>query len=145
MLGIGMGQNILDEIVSILITSDWILVSKCFIESLRALTIDQRDAGTIGTPLADSLEVALQKFSSTNLETLLDDLGGELIHTVLGGIPKDMVDGTATVSWGTMLTDVLDAPVAKLAVSNYVDAGEDLVDARALCRISTRLMKVRCN
>jgi hypothetical protein len=43
-----------------------------------------------------------------------------------------MVDSSAAISWGTVLADVLDAPVAKLAMSNDVDACQDLLNARAL-------------
>ena len=33
-----------------------------------------------------------------------------------------MVDGAATIGRSTVLTDVLDAPVAELAMSNNIDA-----------------------
>jgi hypothetical protein len=43
-----------------------------------------------------------------------------------------MVDGAAAISWCTMLTDVLDAPVTKLAMRNDVNASKDLFNAWAL-------------
>lgn len=43
-----------------------------------------------------------------------------------------MVDGTAAVGRGAVLANVLDAPVAKLPVSNNVDVGEDFLDAGSL-------------
>jgi len=43
-----------------------------------------------------------------------------------------MINGTATVGWGTMLTDVLDAPVAELTMSNNVNAAKDFLNARSL-------------
>ena len=43
-----------------------------------------------------------------------------------------MVDGTATVSWKSVLTDVLDAPIPKLTMCNDVDTAQDLIDTRSL-------------
>ena len=43
-----------------------------------------------------------------------------------------MVDGTVAISRGSVLADVLDAPVAELTMRDYVDAGKNLVDAGAL-------------
>ena len=43
-----------------------------------------------------------------------------------------MVDGTTAVCWSPMLTDVLDAPVSELSVSDDVDTMENFVDTRAL-------------
>jgi hypothetical protein len=113
---VGMGENILDEVVTVLITGD----------------VDQWDSRTVKATLADTVKVTTKEINTTDLEALLNDLGGELVHTVFGSIANDMVDGTAAISWGTMLTDVLDAPVAKLAMSHDVDATENLLDARAL-------------
>lgn len=47
-----------------------------------------------------------------------------------------MVDGTAAISWGTVLTDVLNAPVPELAVSDDVDAAKDLLYTWALYDVS---------
>jgi hypothetical protein len=43
-----------------------------------------------------------------------------------------MIDSATTVRWQPMLADMLNAPVAKLSMSNNIDAGEDLVDAGTL-------------
>jgi hypothetical protein len=43
-----------------------------------------------------------------------------------------MINGPATVSWCTMLTNMLNAPIAKLAMSNNVNACENLFDTWAL-------------
>jgi hypothetical protein len=43
-----------------------------------------------------------------------------------------MVDGTAAILRSTMLADVLDAPVAKLAMGDNVNVGKDLLNAGAL-------------
>jgi hypothetical protein len=63
---------------------------------------------------------------------LLSIRGGILIHTVLRCKAEDVVDGTAAISRGTMLADVLNAPVAELAMGNHIDASEDFVDAGTL-------------
>jgi hypothetical protein len=43
-----------------------------------------------------------------------------------------MINCPATIGWGTMLTDMLDTPVAKLAVSDNINTGKNLLDTRAL-------------
>ncbi len=43
-----------------------------------------------------------------------------------------MVNGAASISWCSVLTDVLNAPITELTVSNDVDAIQDLGDARTL-------------
>jgi hypothetical protein len=47
-----------------------------------------------------------------------------------------MFGGTAAIGWGSMLTDMLNAPISKLAVSNNVDAGKNFLNARALAVVS---------
>jgi hypothetical protein len=116
MLGVGVSENILDEIVSVLVTSD----------------VDQWNARTIETALTDTVKISTEEVNTTNFETLLNDFGSKLVHAVLRGIADDMVDGSATISWSTMLADMLDAPVAKLAMSNNVNACQDLFNAGAL-------------
>lgn len=53
-----------------------------------------------------------------------------------------MVNRAATVSWSTMLADVLDAPVAKLTVGDNVDTIEDLCDARTLRRCKSVVKQI---
>jgi hypothetical protein len=43
-----------------------------------------------------------------------------------------MANSTATISWSTVLADVLDTPVAKLTVRDDINAGKNLVDAGTL-------------
>lgn len=116
MLRIGVCEDVLDKIVAVLVTGD----------------VDQRNARTVETTLTDTIEVATEEVNTTNLEALLNNLGCKLIHAVLGSIADDMVNGSAAISWGTMLADVLDAPVAKLAMGNDVNALQDFLNAGAL-------------
>ena len=113
---IGVRQNVLDEVVAVLVAGN----------------VDQGDAGTVNATLADAVEVAAKELRTPNLEALLDNLGGKLIHAVLGGKTYDVVNGAAAVSRGTVLANVLNAPVAKLAVGDNVNVGEDLLNAGAL-------------
>lgn len=45
-----------------------------------------------------------------------------------------MIDGTASISRCSMLTDMLDAPVAELTVSDNVNTCKDLINAGTLSR-----------
>jgi len=82
--------------------------------------------------LADTIEITTQKINSTYLKTLLDNLRGKLVHAVLGCITDDMVNGSTTISWSTVLANVLNAPIAKLAMGDNVNASKDLLNAGAL-------------
>lgn len=115
-LGVDVGEDVLDEIVAELITRD----------------VDERHAWTIWSGLANALKVAVEEFLATDLEALLDDLGGELIHAILASKAYDMVNGTSTVNDGAVLANVLNTPVTELAVGDDIDARKDLVDARTL-------------
>ena len=122
MLRVGVRENVLDEIVAVLITGD----------------VDQWNTRTVETTLTNTIKIAAEEVDTTNLEALLNDLGSKLIHAILRGVADDMVNCPATISWGTMLADVLDAPVAKLAMSNDVNACQNFFNARALeyCKLS---------
>lgn len=115
-LRIGMSEDVLDEVVAILVTRN----------------VDEWNTGTIHTPLADSIEIAAQEFGATNLEALFNDLGSKLVHRVLRCVPNHMIDGTATVCRSTVLTNVLDTPIAELAVSHNVDVQKNFLDAGTL-------------
>ena len=115
-LRVGVSQNVLNEIVAVLVTRN----------------VDQWDSGTIVTAFANTIEVTTEKINTTNFETLLNNLGSKLIHAVLRGIADNMINCTAAISRSSMLTDVLNAPVAELAVSNDVNTSKNLLDARAL-------------
>ena len=53
-----------------------------------------------------------------------------------------MIDSAVTIRKSSVLTDVLNAPVAKLAVGNDIDASKNLIDAGALVFIKTVLKDV---
>jgi len=55
-----------------------------------------------------------------------------LIDAIVSSEAKNMVDGSGAVSWGAVLADMLDAPVAELAMGDDVDAREYFVDAGPL-------------
>ena len=57
-----------------------------------------------------------------------------MVHAILCSIAEDMVNGAASISWCSVLADMLNAPVAKLTVSDDVDTVQDLSDARTLLR-----------
>jgi hypothetical protein len=101
-----------------------------------ALTVDERHAWTVLAALADALQIAVEELVAANLQTLLDDFGSILVHAVLGGEAQDVIDSAASISWCTVFADVLDAPVAKLAMSDDVDAGENFVDTGTLRDVS---------
>lgn len=128
-LGVGMGENVLDQIVTVLIAGD----------------IDERNTRTIHTPFANAVKVSAKKLRATNLQALLDDLGRKLIHAILGSKMNDMVNGPASVARGAMLADVLDAPVSELAVSYNVDVGENFLNAGALVLLEAVLEDVLDN
>jgi len=90
---------------------------------LEILTVDQGHA-RIGRRRArgDSLEIALEELVATNLEKLFNDLGRILIHTVLSGLGQDGVDGGHRVVRIAVLTDMLYAPVAKLALGDLINS-----------------------
>lgn len=115
-LGIRVGQDVLNEIIAILVAGN----------------VNQWNTRTVKTALADPVKVAAKKLGASDLEAFLNNLGRELIHGILRSVPNDMINGTAAVRRGTMLANVLDAPVAKLTVRHDVDVGKDFLDARAL-------------
>lgn len=96
------------------------------------LTVNQWDARTVGTSFAYTLEVTLHKLRTANFETLLDDLGCKLVHAILGGIAKNVVDRTASILRRSVFADMLNAPVSELAMSNNINACEDFIDTRPL-------------
>lgn len=128
-LRIAVGEDVLDEVVTELISGN----------------VDERHAWAIWTSLADAVKVAIEEVAATDLQALLDDLRRELVHAVLGREVDDMVDGAGTIRDGTMLADVLDAPVTELTVGDDVDARHDFVDAWALVLLQAILKDVLDN
>jgi hypothetical protein len=124
MLSVTVGQDVLDEIVAELVTSDFHEISHCSHQKgyVRP-TINKRHAWTVKTSLAYTVQIPVQELGATNLQALLDDFGGILVHAILCTEAQDVIDGTATVGGRTMLADMLDTPVTKLAVSDDIDAG----------------------
>lgn len=100
------------------------------------LTIDQRHAWTILTSLANPLKVAVKEVVTTNLKALLDHLGRILVDAIVGCESKDVVNGPATVGRSTMFANMLDAPIAELAMGDDIDASQNLVDTGALILVS---------
>lgn len=103
---------------------------------LVAGNVNERDSSSISPTFADTIQIPAQEITTPDLETLLHHFGSKLIGAVLGSISNHMVNGPAAVRRAAVLTDVLDAPIAELPMSDNVDVGEDLLNAGAL---STRL------
>ena len=113
----GVGEDILDQVVAVLVAGD----------------IDEGNARAADAAFADSIKVSTQKIWTANLQAFLDNLGSKLVHAILGGVANNMIDSSATVGGCSMLADVLNAPVAELAVGDDIDVGEDLFNTRTLC------------
>lgn len=111
-----MSQNVLNEIVAILVAGN----------------IDEWNSRTIKTTFADAIQVATQKLDATYLQTLLDNFRRKLVHAVFRSISNDMINGTTAISRSTMLTNMLDAPISKLAVSDNINACKYLFDTGTL-------------
>jgi hypothetical protein len=63
---VGVHQDPLDEVIAVLVASN----------------VDEWDAWTIGMRSGDDSEITFQEFRSTDLQALLDHLGGELVNAV---------------------------------------------------------------
>lgn len=120
MLGVALSQNPLNQIIAILIAGN----------------VDQGNTGSIDSSLADAVKVATQEIATSDLEALLNHLGSILIRAVLSSITNDVINGAAAVGGGSVLTDMLDAPIAELTVGDDVNIGQDFLDARTLKRVS---------
>lgn len=115
-LGGGVSQDVLDEVVAVLVAGN----------------VDQRDPRAVEAAFADAVQIASEEIGAANLETLFDNLGGELVHAVLGSITDDVINSPAAVRRSPVLADVLDAPVSKLSVGDQVDVDQHLLNARTL-------------
>jgi hypothetical protein len=114
------GEDVLDEVVSELISSD----------------VDQGHARALRAAFADTLKVTVEELVAADFKALLDDLGSILVHAVLGRETEDVVDRAVAISRSPMLADVLNAPVAELAVRDDIDASKHFIDARTLRAVS---------
>lgn len=128
-LSIGMAEDVLDQVVSELVASD----------------VNERHARAVSASLADAIKVTVEKLGTTNLEALLDNLAGKLVHAVFGSEAEDVIDGMVAVRDSTVLADVLDAPVAELTMGDNIDAGKDLIDAGTLVILKAVLEDVLNN
>lgn len=81
------------------------------------LTVDQWHPRSISATSAHMVEVPVQELGATDFQTFLNNLRGKLIHAVIHSMVEDMLNRTALVMGSAMLANVLDAPVAKLAMS----------------------------
>jgi hypothetical protein len=99
---------------------------------LIARNVDERDAWSIWVSSGDDSEVAIKKLDTTNLEALLNNLGGVLIDAVTVGVDKDVVDDATLIGWRAMLTEMLDAPIAELTMRNEIYAVDHFFDGRTL-------------
>jgi Trk K+ transport system NAD-binding subunit len=102
------------------------------VAKLIASNIDQGHARAVGSAFTNALEVAIKEAILANLEALLNDLGSILIHAVLSRKAQDMINGTSRILGRAMLTNVLNAPVAELAMRDDIDTGKHFVDTRTL-------------
>lgn len=135
-----MSEDVLDQVVAILIAGNCNdALDHGILEERTRLTINQRDTRAVWTSFADPLEIAFKELGAANLQALLDDLGGELVHAVLGSVAEHMIDSAAAILRGAMLANMLDAPVAELAMSYDVDVGQYFVDAGTLLGVSVSL------
>lgn len=106
-LWVGMRKNVLDKIIAVLVACD----------------VDKRYPWAVNASLTHSIKVTAKEFSTADLQTLFNNLGGELVHRVLRGVPNNMVNGSAPVCRGSMLANVLDTPITKLTVGHNVNVG----------------------
>ena len=120
MLGVGVSKNVLNEIVAVLVAGN----------------INEWNTWTVIAAFANTIKISAEKFHSANLEAFFDNFGGELVHAILRCIANDVVNSTAAVNRCSMLANVLDAPISKLAVSNNVDTSKNFFDAWALQYVS---------
>lgn len=81
---------------------------------------------------SDLGEVAVHELGTTNLQALLDNLGGELVDAIAIGLGQDVVNDSSLVSRRSMLAQVLDAPIAELSMGDEINVGNDFVDGRSL-------------
>lgn len=113
-------ENPLNEIVAILIAGD----------------IDQGNASAVSASFTNAVQVATKKIRPSDFETLLDHFGCKLVGAVLGRISNNMVHSAASVGGSTVFTNMLDAPVAELAVGHNINIGQNFFDTWSLSPLS---------
>ena len=85
------------------------------------LTIDQGHPRSVSTACANAAKIAIKEFGPSYLQAFLNDFGGELIDAVVNRPMENMLNGTALIVGSTMLTDMLDTPIPKLAMGKGVN------------------------
>lgn len=83
--------------------------------------VNEGDSGAVKSTLTNAIKIATEEINATDLETFLDNFGSELIHAIVRSVANNMVDGSAAISWRAVLTNVLDAPIAKLPLGNDIN------------------------
>ena len=116
LLLVSIHENPLDEIVAILITSN----------------VNERDAWSIWMGSGDDIEITIKKLNATNLEALLDDLGGILVDAVAISVDENVVNDPTLVGRSTVLAQVLDAPITELAMGNEINVRDDFFNSGTL-------------
>ncbi len=116
MLRIGVSEDVLDEIIAVLITGN----------------VNKGNTRTVKTTFAHTIQVTTQELNATYLQALLDHFRCKLVHAVFRCISNDMIGCTTAIRRSAVLTNVLDAPVSKLAVCDNVNAGKYLFNTGTL-------------
>lgn len=116
MLGRGVGQNPLDQVIAVLITGD----------------INQGDSRSVHATLTYSVKVTSQKIGTTYLQAFFNDLRSILIHAVFSCVANYVINCSASVGRRAVFADVLNAPIAELSMGNDVNVGQDFFDTRTL-------------
>lgn len=124
---LGIVNDPLNQVVAVLIRRD----------------VNDGQAGPVIVSLGNLVQISLTKLAASNLEALFHNLRGKLVEAILHGIANNVVDSPSAIGWCTMLANVLNAPVAKLAMGDQVNISEDLFNARALHRDKRALESVR--
>lgn len=112
------GQNPLNQVVAVLVAGD----------------VDEGEAGAAHAVVTNSIKIPSEELRASNLQAFLNYLRGILVRAVLRRKPDNVINSSTSIARGTMLTNVLDTPIAKLAVSDDVDIGKDFLNAWALSK-----------
>ena len=95
-------------------------------------TVDECHARTFRLSFANDRQVLAKELVAFDLEALLDYLRRVLIDAVVHCTMKDMINRTTHIIWCTMLADVLNTPIAELAMGNEINVSKHLFNALTL-------------
>jgi hypothetical protein len=112
-------------------------VSTILIEQHKGLplTVNQWHPGSISAARAYTVEVPVQELGPADFQTFLNNFRGKLIHAVIHGMVKDMLNRTTLVVRSTMLANVLDAPVTELAMRKEINLCQNFFNRRSLLQV----------